>query len=135
MTYEIQHNAIRDRFDTEWAGTTPIAWPNAEFSPPDDADWVRFVLDDAAARQASFGDDTNFYRHTGLVTVMIFTTLNKGDKAALELADQVLGIFRHYVDATNKILFREAPFIRRVGATDRWYHVNALCPFQRDELF
>lgn len=134
MTWESQHNALRDRFDTQWANTTPIAWPNVTFDPPDAAAWVRFVATDATARTASFGDPgNNVHRHTGLLTLMIFVPVNTGDKEALELADQASAIFRGWQDAASGLRFRQPPFVRQVGPDRKWYQVNVLCPFERDE--
>jgi hypothetical protein len=66
---------------------------------------------------------------------MIFAPLNKGDNAALLLADQAAAIFRGWQDATTRMRFREAPYVRQVGAEEKWYHVNVYAPFERDTLF
>lgn len=138
MSYEAQDNALRTRFSTQYAlGTNhPVAYPNAEFTQPVDSPWLRFVVQDTEARQASMGDPgNNFYRHPGLVTVMIFTPLNQGDAEALQIADEVAAIFRNWQDPTTRVFFRRPPYVRRVGAESKWYHVNVLCPFERDTLF
>lgn len=134
MTYEAQHNAIRTRFNTQWASTTPIKWANVPFDPPNDDAWVELSVGDAGAIQASMGDPgNNTYRHTGAVTVMIFTPSGQGDKEALELADQAAAVFRAW--QSGGILFRPAPFIRRIGTKDNWFQVNVVCPFQRDDVY
>lgn len=136
MTWEAQHNAIRDRFNTQWGATTPVKWPNVKFTPPDGSPWVRLNVADADARQASFGDPgNNVHRHIGLVTVMIFTPLGQGDEEALELADQAAAIFRGWEDGTVGVRFRNPPYVRQIGEEKSWYHVNLLCPFERDTLF
>lgn len=135
MSYESQHNAIRARFAAQWGSTTPVAWPNVDFTPPDNTAWVRLNVADADTRQASFGDPgNNVHRHTGLVTVMIFTPLGQGDKEALELADQAAAIFRGWQDSSSGVLFRSPPFVRQIGSEKKWFHLNLLCPFQRDSL-
>ena len=138
MTYETQDNAIRTRFDGLWTGGSnhPVAYPNAEFVKPTNSPWLQFVMQDAGANQVSMGDPgNNFHRHTGLLTVMIFTPLNQGDAEALQIADEVGAIFRGWQDPTTKVFFRLPPFVRRIGAESKWYHVNLLCPFERDSLF
>jgi len=136
MTYEAAHSALRARFETQWASATDIAWPNVEFTPPDDDDWVRFVISDTGAFQASMGDPgNNIHRHTGVVTIMIFTRLGLGDEAGLEYADLATAIFRGWEDAATGLRFREPPFVRQVpGQAHKWYHINVLCPYERDSL-
>ena len=139
MSYEDQDNAIRGRFETQYAmGTNhPVAFANAKFeNKPTASPWMQLWIQDAGANQASFGDPgNNFYRHVGLVTVMIFTPLNQGDAEALQLGDEVTAIFRGWQDPTTRVLFRLAPYVRRVGSDGKWYQVNALMPFERDSLF
>ena len=134
MTYQTQHNALRTKFLQEWGTTTPIAWPNAPFQPPTDAPWVRFVVADGTSDQKSFGaPGSNVFRYPGVVTIMIFTLLGKGDKDALLLADQACAVFRNWEG--SGIRFLQPPYVRQVpGADDKWYHVNVICPFERDSL-
>lgn len=138
MSYETQDNAIRSRFATLMAGGSglPIAYPNVEFTQPANTPWCRLHIQDTEANQVSMGNPgNNFYRHPGLVTVMIFTPLNQGDKEALAIADEVAAIFRNWQDPTTRVFFRRPPYVRRIGAESKWYHVNVLCPFERDTLF
>ncbi len=132
MSYQTTHNAIRKRLKDNWT-TTPIAYQNVEFTPPvGDTGWVRLTVEDADAFQASMGGTTNFYRHPGLIIVSVFVPLNRGDKQALEYADSISAIFRSW--QTTGIRFY-APTVKRIGADDKWYHVNVVVPFERDTLF
>jgi hypothetical protein len=134
MSYEAQHNAIRNRLNAQWT-TTPIAWDNVEFDRPDNSAYIQLVIQDSGTKQASMGaPDSNWFRSNGLLIIMIFVPLNQGDKVALEMADVLTAIFRRWVDAPTRLRFG-APFIRNIGAEPKFYHVNVLCPFQRDELF
>lgn len=147
MSYEAQHNALRNRFATEWDDTTPVEWPNGPPLEPPNAEeptppsteldaWVRFVIEDIEANQASMGDPgNNVHRHEGAVVVMIFTPSGEGDQRALELADQAAAIYRGWLAPGTGLRFRRAPFIRRVGQEQKWYHVNVLIPFERDTHF
>ncbi len=93
-------------------------------------------MQDAGANQVSMGDPgNNFYRHNGILTLMIFTPLNQGDAEALQIADEVAAIFRGWQDLTSKVFFRTPPFVRRIGSEGKWYQANVLCPFERDSLF
>lgn len=135
MTYDAQHAAIRARLNTQWAGATPIAWPNVDFTPPNNAPWIRLSIQDADAAQVSMGGDTNIHRHKGLVYVMVFVPLSSGDGVALAYADTACGIFRGWQDPSSGVYFRQAPRVVTVGAdSDKWYHVNVLAPFERDSF-
>ena len=139
MTYEAAHNAIRARFNTQWASATPIAWPNVKFTPHTDEAWVRFLIQDIDSAQVSFGDPLNNndrYRHIGRVLIQIFTLKGQGDKEARELADTATGIFRKWSDAGSGVLFRLAPFVRDIQNEEaKWFQVNVECPFLRDSYF
>lgn len=132
MSYQATHNAIRTRFAAQWT-TTPIAYPNVEFTPPaGDTGWVRLTIEDADAFQVSMGAPTNFYRHPGLIIVSVFVPLNRGDKQALEYADSIAAIFRSWQTTGIRAC---APTVKRIGPDDKWYHVNVVVPFERDTLF
>lgn len=135
MSYESEHNELRQRFETQWASETPVAWPNVEFKPPEEDAWVRFTIVNADARQASFGDATNFHRHPGMVMVQVFTPVNRGDKEALQLADQVANIFRNWYSSGSRIRFQITPTVKPVGVDRNWFQVNVSCPYIRDSLF
>lgn len=134
MSYEAEHNALRNRFDTQWSATE-VAWPNQKFKPPEAIAWVRFNVRNADARQASFGDETNFYRHPGVVTVQVFAPIVKGDKEALQLADQVSTIFRNWSDSGTGIRFLQPPTVKTIGTDVNWHQVNVVMPYYRDTLF
>lgn len=132
MTYELTHNAIRTRLASNWT-TTPVAYMNAEFKPPvGDTAWVRLTIEDADAFQASMGATANIYRHPGLIIVSVFAPLNRGDKLALQYADSIAAIFRGW---RTTGLRTYAPTLKRIGADDKWYHVNVTVPFERDSAF
>lgn len=136
MTYQAQHNAIRTRFNAQWGSTTPIAWPNVNFTPPNNSAWVRFIVEDLDAAQASFGDPSNnIHRYIGQVVIMIFTPKGQGDNQARTLSETATGIFRGWSDTASGVLFRLAPFVRDVtNSEDKWMHLNVICPFQRDSF-
>lgn len=134
MTYAAVSNALRSRFNTQWASATPVVWDNVVTTPPETGSWARFTIGFTAADRLSFGADTAAYRHYGSVIVSIFTELNIGDSAAMAYADTVAAIFRGWADATNKLVCR-APYAQRIGADSRWYQVNVICPFEFDGFF
>lgn len=134
--YENQDNLLRQRFADQWGTTTPIAWPNVDFTPTPGQSFVRFWVTDAGASQVSMGDPgNNIYRHSGTLYIMIFTPAGQGDEEALKLADQAAAIFRGWQPQGTGLRFLHAPYVRRAGLEQTWYHLNVLVPFQRDEHF
>lgn len=124
-------------FSTAWGNTTPIAWPNRDFDPPAGS-WVRLTIIGSDAFPLEVGPNRH-ERRTGVVIVQVFTTPGKGDAAALQLADQVAGIFRAAprLDAgdSGDIRFR-SPKIRAVGldGAGAFYQVNVEVPFLHDAV-
>jgi hypothetical protein len=112
-----------------------VQYRNQKFKPTDGTSWVRLTVINADARQASFGDETNFYRHPGTVIVSIFAPIAKGDKEALQLADTVANIFRNWSHSATGIRFQVPPSIKTIGEDKPWFHVNVICPYIRDTLF
>jgi hypothetical protein len=134
MTYAVVHAAIRARFETQWAATTPVQWPNVEFTIPD-ASWVRLNIAEAAAKWAGFGDPgNNPERNFGQVTVQIFVASGDGEGAGLAFADSVKTIFRSWRDATSGVRFLVPPYARQIGIDGKWYQINVVAPFQFDDF-
>lgn len=138
MTYQAEAAAIRTRFSTEWDDTTPIAWPNVNFTPPNPPSaWVRFTILPATASQSEIGANP-LYRHTGFVVIQVFTPDNAGPGEAEQLAEQACGIFRgvtaggiRYQGPRN-----EAPVVQTIGNDGNgWYQVNARISYTRDSTF
>jgi hypothetical protein len=130
-----EQTAITSRFDAGWRvnGTlrTPVSWPNAQFTPPDNAAWCELRVNRQGAFNAAFTATDKLIRHPGLVTVDIRVPINQGDRAALDLADVAAGIFRNVT--TDGITFR-APTVRDFGADGPWYRVQVDCPYWRDSI-
>lgn len=134
MTLAAAHAAIRQRFSSQWGATTPVQYPSVVFDQPETS-WVRLNIDDADTRWASYGDPgNNVERHFGQVTVQIFVPSGEGEGGALELADQVKGIFRSWSDAASGVRFLVPPYARQVGVDGKWYQINVVAPFQFDDF-
>jgi len=136
MTFEAQHEALRTRFNTVWGATTPIAWPNIDFKPPNRAPWVKFRILDKDANQASFGTpNNNFFRYVGVVQMIVFTPLGEGEKEALELVDLADTVYKNWSHSSG-VRFLNPPRVQTVGEeADKWHQVNIIAPFSRDSLF
>ena len=126
---------LRDLFDTQWADATPIAWGNAQFTPPDAAAWVRFnVHHFPDAEIASFGaPGANLRRIDGTVIVEVFVPMNSGEGVLDDLCDDVAAIYRDHTDQQG-LRFGE-PSMTNVGPQDGWFKKDVLSPFVRDTVF
>lgn len=130
--YEGEGQALAAHFESEWDDETPIAWPNADFDPPDGAPWVRFTLRSADANQADMAPDPRF-RHDGAVIVQVFVPKGAGSGRALELGDRAAALFR--ATTIGPAVFR-APRIDEIGDDGRgWWQVNVIAPYFRDTVF
>jgi hypothetical protein len=134
MSFATEAATIRSRFNTEWASTTPIAWPNVSFTPPSGEPWVRLEILPSGADQTTLGASGNrTFRHDGLVTVQVFVPGNEGDGEARTLAEQAAAVFRGVT--VSGIRFG-APYTTTIGTDDAgWYGVVAWCPYTRDSLY
>jgi hypothetical protein len=134
MSYLAAHNAIRSRFNSQWAGATAVAYDNAAFKVPvTDTAWVRLTILDAESMQASMGASNNFYRHPGLIVVDIFTPTGVGDSVALGYVDSVVAIFRSWTDSGSGVRVY-SPEVQQIGAEDKWYHTKVQFYFERDSI-
>lgn len=118
-----------------WAAT-PISWPNRDFTPPESSEWIAVSIRAGDSQQIEIGSPTITHRHSGLVYVQIFSPIGKGDKAALDIADQIAALFRRYRQSVTNggIVFR-TPTIRAVGVDGAFFQVNVSVPYVRDFLF
>lgn len=135
MSYESARDAILARFDAQWASATPIEWPNRNFTKPSGKDpWVRIIIQDGEAFQASFGNSgANVHRHPGVIQLQVFTKMGIGNARALELADDAAAIFR---GASFSGVRCRAASVREIGPDGHgWYQVNVTVPFWRDSTF
>lgn len=132
--YVEENTAIRTLFNTGWGSTTPIAYENEKFNPPNDAPYVVLTVRPDDAFQHEIGSAGAHFRHPGLIFIMVFSPPDKGNAAALALADQAAEIFRRQRSTftDGRILYR-APTVTPIGITDEGYfHVNVVIPYIRD---
>ena len=132
--YVEENTAIRTLFNAGWAGATPVTFENETFTPPNNAAYASLVIRPDDAFQHEIGSTGAHFRHPGLIFIMIFSPPDKGNAAALALADQAAVIFRRQRSTftDGRILYR-APTITPIGITDEGYfHVNVVIPYIRD---
>jgi|SRR6185369_2609672 len=131
MSYLSQHNEIRKRLYDAWGSTTPIAWPNKEFTPPNpQAPWIRLSINDGEANQINLGSTPSTIRYFGIIYFQVFVVQDKGDTQALTLADQLISYFHNWCGVNVRC---RAAKVKIVGNSDGWFQVNVSVPFYRDE--
>jgi hypothetical protein len=133
MTAIAESAALEGAFLAAWGTTTPVALENRAFVPPkNQTPWVRLKVLPASAFKADLGSE--FYRHSGVISVQVFTRPGGGAGPARSLADQVAAVFRgKRFTLGDTLVHCFAPTQTTVGATaDGWFQINVTCPFQRD---
>jgi hypothetical protein len=121
--------AIETRFNSNW-NTTPIAWENVAFTPPDNSPFVTFSI--------QFGRDDTIamlkgHRQYGTIEVNIFVPEATGTATALGYADTIAAIYR---DVLFSNIHCSGTVIRTVPQhTKGWFQVNVSVPFHSDTLY
>lgn len=119
-------------FSSQWGATTPIAYDNVAFNADLNPEFVAFSISFGAQNQASIGaPNHNIYRQRGIVSVRIFTPLDRGAKRGMQLADQVSALFR--TKNISGITFK-SPSTTVVGQFDGVFQVNVAISFYYDEF-
>ena len=136
--------AIENLFKTGWGSTTAVKYDNVPLTTYPTTAWVGLEVWDGKSGQASLNTSTGattvaLRRATGTVFINIYTPLNKGSKAARDLADTACAIFRS--KQVSGITFEE-PSVRRVGeqyfsingvqSTTQWYQLIVSVPYFYD---
>lgn len=136
--YDDEAAAILGRLNTQWASTTPIAWPNRPFTPPAGA-WIRPTLRAADAARKEIGvAGSRTFRHYGLLLIQVFAPEGTGDGVARGHAETLCGIFRAV--SAGGITYEgptgEAPTARDDGVDGNgWYMWTVTVPYTRDSLY
>lgn len=138
MTYAIEAKEIEEHFETEY-DETAIRWQNAPWKPADDVDeWIEFFVLSADSQAIGIGnDDTQRYRHVGLVQGDIYVPENTGTRRLREIADAFFSVFRGELVGSGGNIEFMAPQPNNAGSSPVSGYVRLIVrvPFQRDELF
>lgn len=132
-TFDAAAGILRERLADNFSAY-PIAWPNADFTPPVDGSstqrpYIAFhALEGEAFRVGGTGR-TSTYRHPGIVRIQIFTPLNTGDGLSREIADTLATIFRKFDQEGVRCL---APYYSTVGRDAGMWLATMTVPFQYD---
>lgn len=125
---------IRDFFNTAWAGATQIAWPDVEFSIPNDQTWLRFNCQENDGEQVSVGSPgANRFRQYGFVTIQVFQPIGQASKDARTKASNALDIFKGAI--TDNGIHFENVYGRQVGNEGNgFYQINVIASFYYDDI-
>lgn len=118
--YDDAKKLIEARFDANWlAADGPVQYDNQRFRTPS-TQWVKIFIVPTEAPTMSLGP-VNKYRHSGMISVSVFTPEGTGGGPAWELAEKVQIIFR---GQTFSGVVCHGSHIERIGRTeDGWYQL------------
>lgn len=137
------NTAIENKFATSWGATTVIAYDNVNFTPPENASWVKIYVRDGDSTKVSIGSSQQIRRTFGTVFVDIFTVIGQGSLTVRTLADSVKTIFRDLFLSGiqfyegDVMVFGEKYYTNSgtgVPATSQWYQATVSIPFRYDEV-
>ena len=89
------------------AGTTPVAYQNEQFTPPENSPWLASTILQTQPLQASLGGSGQD-RHDGILQIDVYTPINEGDILARQIMDQIEDVLKSstvltYSDVSVKI--------------------------------
>jgi hypothetical protein len=113
----------------------PVLYPDTDDELPDSGAWARVSVRHGTGGQATLAnhDGQRRYRHTGFVTVELYTPRGDG----LVLNDQLSTIVKHAFEGVTtcpgQVIFRRVR-VNEVGPDGQWFHTNVLVDFEYDEV-
>ncbi len=117
MSNKIVNDILQQRLEDYWAGQTPIAYDNINYSPKRGISFIRCVLDAVESVQMSMHCTRTEY----LFTVQVFTPSNTGVDRNLIMADDVTAIFSGYSEGN---LIVNSSYTERTGEEEEWTQRN-----------
>ena len=125
-TYADIRSIIEPHVASEWGSLTDVSWPNAPFTPPEDAAWIQVTILPGTARAATLGTGGN--NHVpGLVHVNVFVPKDAGSADAWDLVDSVRDLFNRRT--IGNIRFK-VPYPTPALTDEEWMQIPVLCPFE-----
>lgn len=137
MTEKQAHEAIAQRFKTQWATlhpTIPIVFSNEIGSSTDE--WVRIAFVPALSRQSALGAVKRWTR-TGTIGVQIFSPASAGTARCSELADDVRTVLEGQFLTVGS---DESPVVTYAGSSGsplsdgNWFMETVTVPYSHDQL-
>jgi len=123
-----------DATDAVTAGL-PMLYPDKAQKTPSNGAYGRVTILHGGGGQATLSGETGArrFRHTGIVTVQVFTPIGDG----LVLSDQIVQIVHDALAGTTtspgRVHLRNVR-VNEVGETGAWHQTNVLADFEYDEV-
>lgn len=130
MSRSSVENAIRTRWDANFAAYPTQHDNQGDFTKPNDALWVRFNVRSGQTAQVSIGEQKRF-RTAGVVIAQVFVPAHDGTGTAMLLADLVDTYFRAVTASGVTYL---TPSVEHVGLSGAYWQTNITIPFRADAL-
>lgn len=120
--------AIETKIQTVLSGET-IEFPNVPIDTPS-TQWFRLTINLAPSAQVAMGA-TKRFRHTGVISVSVFTPKNESSIEAYQYADTIATALRNQsFDGVQALV----PSVTPVGNSNEWFQLNVVTPFYFDEI-
>lgn len=130
-----QKISTRFRDLVEIPSGVPTQHDNEKLIHPEDSLWMRCAVIFTGGDLASLGTPgTRTLRDYGLLSVEIFTPIERGDADALELSQTILAAFRGV--KADGISYRPSASIVQPGMRtpdEKWWKINIVCPWYLDK--
>ena len=145
-TMEVAKDEMQAQFRTAWdldaesTGILVLYW-NRPGEPPDglDADgnplpYARVTIQHVDGLQPTVGsaNGTRRFRHSGILTVQVFTAFGTGGLKSDRLVKVVKDAFEGKTTASSVIFRRVA--VSEIGHDGDWFQVNVVIHFEYDEV-
>lgn len=126
MSFAAERASIEGRMAANWA-TTPIAYDNVDFDPPNASAWVRLnILNGDTAYRALEGKK----RYSGMIVVQCFAPKNSGTETLRGYADSIGTVFEDQI--FDDVVCRAA-ILTTVRTDANWHQINVTIPYWRDQ--
>jgi len=135
----VKFNAVRraltKHLSDNWNRGEAIEYPNAAFTQPNNATWVRFAIAETATDRTTLTGRTDTgYTIYGLIEAQVFSPIDRGDGMAIEVAEALCSIFHEkdiVVEEGKQPLTTGTASIVFSGVIEKpWYQVNVSIPWQ-----
>ena len=125
MSFANERIEIENRLEVNWL-TTPIAWGNITFNPPNNDSWVRLNIMNGSTEYRAINYKK---RYNGIINIQIFVPLKTGTSVARDYADTMAEIFDSKLFDS---IVCDVASVTEVGADAKWYQINVDTPYWRD---
>ena len=126
MSFAAERASIEERLFDNWL-TTPIAFDNVDFDPPNNSAWIRLNVLNGDSAFTTMNDGE---RHTGVIVIQIFYPKNEGTATMRGYADTIAALFSgvKFDDVDCDIASLTA-----IGTNKNWHQMNLTIPYFRNE--